>query len=94
MLEAGMDGMENKIHPGEPTEIDVFELSPEELAPLGIDILPSSLWEAYHALEKDEIVKASLGDHVYNQFMALKRKEWDDYRIQVFQYELEKYLQI
>jgi glutamine synthetase len=94
MLEAGLDGMENQVHPGEPTEIDVFNLSPEELAPLGIDTLPSSLWEAYHALEKDSVIKASLGDHVYNQFYALKRKEWDDYRIQVFQYEINKYLQI
>lgn len=94
MLEAGMDGIKNKIHPGEPTEIDVFELGSEELSGLGIDTLPSSLWEAYHALEKDEVVKASLGEHVYTKFMANKRKEWDEYRIQVFQYELDKYLMI
>jgi glutamine synthetase len=94
MLEAGLDGMKNQIHPGEPIEIDVFNLSPEELKSQGIDVLPSSLWEAYHALEKDEVIKASLGEHVYNQFYALKRKEWDDYRIQVFQYEIDKYLQI
>ncbi len=94
MLEAGMDGIENKIHPGEPTEIDVFELNDEELSKIGIDTLPSSLWEAYHALEEDEIVKSSLGEHVYSKFMANKRQEWDDYRIQVFQYELNRYLMI
>ncbi|MDI6724848.1 MAG: type I glutamate--ammonia ligase [Methanobacterium sp.] len=94
MLEAGLDGIKNKIDPGEPTEIDVFAKSIEELAEMGINTLPSSLWEAYHALEKDEVVKSTLGEHIYNQFMNIKRKEWDDYRIQVFQYELDKYLYI
>ena len=94
MLEAGMDGMKNKIDPGEPTEIDVFAKSMDELKTMGINTLPSSLWEAYHALEKDDVVKSTLGDHVYTQFMDIKKKEWDDYRIQVFNYELEKYLYI
>lgn len=94
MLEAGLDGMKNKIDPGEPTEIDVFGKSIEELKTLGIDVLPSSLWEAYHALEKDDVVRSTLGDHIYSQFRDIKKKEWDDYRIQVFDYELEKYLNI
>lgn len=94
MLEAGLDGMKNKIDPGEPTEIDVFAKSIEELAEMGISTLPSSLWEAYHALEKDDVVKSTLGDHIYTQFRDIKKKEWDDYRIQVFDYELDKYLYI
>ncbi len=94
MLEAGLDGMKNKVDPGEPTEIDVFGKSIEELKTLGIDVLPSSLWEAYHALEKDDVVRSTLGDHIYTQFRDIKKKEWDDYRIQVFDYELEKYLTI
>ena len=88
MLEAGLDGMKNKVDPGEPTEIDVFGKSIEELKTLGIDVLPSSLWEAYHALEKDDVVRSTLGDHIYGQFRDIKKKEWDDYRIQVFDYEL------
>ncbi len=94
VLEAGMDGIKNKIDPGEPTEVDVFGKTSAELTEMGIDVLPSSLWEAYHALEADEVVKSSLGDHVFEQFMSIKHKEWDDYRIQVFPYELEKYLTI
>jgi glutamine synthetase len=94
VLEAGMDGIKNKIDPGEPTEVDVFGKTSAELTEMGIDVLPSSLWEAYHALEADEVVKSSLGSHVYEQFMAIKHKEWDDYRIQVFPYELNKYLTI
>jgi glutamine synthetase len=94
MLEAGLDGMKNKYDPGEPTEMDVFAKSMDELKELGINTLPSSLWEAYHALEADDLVKSALGDHVYTQFMDIKKKEWDDYRIQVFNYELDKYLTI
>jgi glutamine synthetase len=94
MLEAGLDGMKNKVDPGEPTEIDVFGKSIEELKTLGIDVLPSSLWEAYHALEKDDVVRSTLGDHIYTQFRDIKKAEWDDYRIQVFDYELDKYLTI
>lgn len=94
MLEAGLDGMKNKIDPGEPTEIDVFAKSMDELQAMGINTLPSSLWEAYHALEADDVVKSTLGDHIYTQFMDIKRKEWDNYRIQVFNYELDKYLTI
>jgi glutamine synthetase len=56
--------------------------------------LPTSLWEAYHSLEKDELVQQALGEHVYNQFYSIKRAEWDDYRIQVFDYERDKFLDI
>ena len=94
MLEAGLDGINNKIHPGEPTEIDVFALGSDELKTMGIQTLPANLAEACNALKADDIVKSSLGDHIYTQFMDIKKKEWDDYRIQVFQYELEKYLTI
>ncbi len=94
MLEAGMDGIKNKVDPGEPVEIDVFGLDEAGLEKMGIGTLPSSLWEAYHALEKDKVIKNALGKHIYPQFYQLKRKEWDDYRIQVFRYEQDKYLQI
>ena len=94
LLESGLDGMDNKMDPGEPTEFNAFEYTPEELENKGIKTLPTSLWEAYHALEKDDVVKNALGDFVYNQFYNIKRAEWDDYRIQVFDYERERYLNI
>lgn len=94
MLEAGMDGVKNKIDPGEPVEFDVFRLSMKELEEMGIETLPSSLWEAYHSLEEDEVIKSAIGDHIYEKFMEIKHKEWDEYRIQVFKYEIEKYLNI
>lgn len=94
LLEAGLDGMDNKTDPGEPTEFNAFELTHDELEAKGIETLPTSLWEAYHSLEKDEVVKNALGEYVYNQFYNIKRAEWDDYRIQVFDYEREKFLGI
>lgn len=94
MLEAGMNGIQNKIDPGEPTEIDVYEKSMSELREMGIETLPSSLWEAYHALEEDDVIKGALGGHVYEKFMEIKHREWDDYRVRVFKYELERYLDI
>ena len=78
MLEAGLDGIKNKVDPGDPVEIDVFELDEAGLEEIGIKTLPSSLWEAYHALEKDEVIKKP-GEHIY-PVLRIKRKEWDDYR--------------
>ena len=94
MLEAGLDGLNNKIDPGEPTEINLFALSEDEIAERGIANLPTSLWEAYHALEKDDVIKNALGEKVFNQFYTIKRAEWDAYRIQVFDYERDEYLDV
>ena len=94
MLEAGLDGMDNKIDPGEPTEDNLFAYSEDEIAEKGISSLPTSLWEAYHALEEDEVVKNAIGEKVFNQFYTIKRAEWDAYRIQVFDYERDEYLNV
>lgn len=94
MLEAGMDGIKNKIDPGEAVEINIYELSDEEREEKGIELLPSSLWEAYHTFEDSEIMKEALGDHIFNAFLAAKYEEWDEYRVQVFNYEHKKYLNL
>ena len=94
MLEAGVDGIVNKIDPGEPTEINIYELNEEERESMGIKVLPTSLWEAYHSLEEDPLILNALGSHVSEKFLELKYKEWDEYRVQVFGYEQRKYLDI
>lgn len=81
MLEAGVDGIVNKIDPGDPTEINIYQLSEEEREARGIKVLPSSLWEAYHALEEDPLILNALGSHVSEKFLELKYKEWDEYRV-------------
>ena len=94
LLEAGLDGMDNKIDPGEPTEENLFAYTDDEIAEKGIETLPTSLWEAYHSLEKDDVIKNALGEKAYNQFYNIKRAEWDAYRIQVFDYERDEYLNV
>lgn len=94
MLEAGIDGIVNKIDPGSPVEEDIYSMSEEEIAERGIKILPTSLWEAYHALEEDPLILNALGPHISEKFLELKYKEWDEYRVQVFGYEQKKYLDI
>ncbi|WP_458403396.1 type I glutamate--ammonia ligase [Methanobrevibacter sp.] len=94
MLEAGIDGIVNKIDPGDPVEADIYSMTEEERDAMGIKVLPTSLWEAYHSLEEDPLILNALGPHVSEKFLELKYKEWDEYRVQVFGYEQRKYLDI
>ncbi|MDL2246131.1 type I glutamate--ammonia ligase [Methanobrevibacter sp. OttesenSCG-928-K11] len=94
MLEAGLDGLKNKIDPGEPTEINIYELNEEEREKHGIKVLPSSLWEAYHTLETNQVMLDALGEHISKKFLEFKYAEWDEYRVQVFGYEQKKYLDL
>ena len=94
MLAAGLEGIEKGYEAPEPVEENVYEMSDEELERRGIGTLPGSLIEAVHLTEKSEIVRKALGDHVFNAFIANKRIEWDQYRSQVTDYEIGKYLPI
>jgi glutamine synthetase len=91
-LAAGLDGIKNSIEPPPPCDRNIYELTPEERKELGIDLLPSSLQEALEELSKDEVIKAALGEHIYHRFMDAKMIEWDRYRMQVHQWELQEYL--
>jgi len=60
----------------------------------GIDTLPNNLWEAVQYMEQSELVKRTLGDHIFNKFIENKKIEWDRYRTHVSKYELDAYLSI
>jgi glutamine synthetase len=94
MLAAGLQGIADGLTPPDPVEENVFEVSAEELQRRGIGTLPGSLLEAIQLTEKSEIVRKTLGDHVFNAFIKNKKIEWDQYRTQVTGYELDKYLPI
>lgn len=94
MLTAGLKGIENKYPLPEPVEKDVYHMDREERKTLGIEELPGSLIEAIEYAEKSEVLREALGDHIFNQLITSKRIEWDDYRIRVTEYEIEKYLPI
>ncbi len=94
ILMAGLDGVKNKIDPGEPTTLNLFHLDEEERKKHGIESLPGSLKEALDNMETDSIVRNALGEHVYADFMRLGRAEWDAYRISVHDWEINRYLNI
>ena len=94
MLGAGLKGIKEGYELPEPVEKNIFALSEKEKEELGIGSLPGSLGEAIECASKSELLKEILGEHVFNELIALKKAEWDDYRIQVTEYELEKYLPI
>ena len=94
MLAAGLKGIEECYElPPEMTE-NLYELTEEERKARGIESLPGSLGEAIAETEKSELVREVLGDHAFERFIWLKKNEWDEFRIQVTQYELEKLLPI
>jgi len=82
------------LDPPEPVEQDIYSLTPMERRKIGIASLPGNLEEAIGELEGSSLLKETLGSHVFNHYLHLKRKEWDDYRIRVTDYELETLLPI
>jgi glutamine synthetase len=94
MLAAGLDGIKNNLQVPEPIEENVYEMSPEERKQRNIITLPGSLAEAVHLTENSKLVREALGEHVFNSFIENKKKDWDEYRTQVTEYELKKYLPI
>jgi glutamine synthetase len=94
MLAAGLEGIEKGYEPPSPVEENVYEMTEEERKKRGISTLPANLWDAIQLTEKSELVRKALGDHVFNAFIKNKTIEWDQYRTQVTDYELKKYLPI
>ncbi len=94
MLAAGLEGIEKEYELPEPIEENVYEMSEEERERRGIGTLPGSLWEAIQLTEKSELVRKALGDHVFYKFIENKKIEWNNYRAQVTDYEIKRYLPI
>ncbi len=94
MLAAGLEGIEKGYEVPDPIEANVYEMSAKERQERGIESLPGSLWEAIKLTEKSELVRRALGDHVFDAFIQNKIIEWDQYRTQVTDYELKRYLPI
>jgi glutamine synthetase len=75
-------------------ETNLYELTAPERRSLGIESLPESLGEAIAAAEESEIVEKALGPELRERLIALKRREWDEYRVQLSAWELERYLPV
>jgi glutamine synthetase len=94
MLAAGLEGIEKEYPVPDPVEENVYNMPEEERQRRGIAVLPASLWEAINVTSNSEVVRKALGDHAFDAFIESKRIEWNEYRTQVTQWELDKYLAI
>ena len=94
LLHAGLEGIEKGYELPEPMERNLYHLSHEEREKLGIQSLPADLGEAIIEAENSELLYKALGEHVFTRLLELKRAEFEDYRVQVTPYEIQKYLPI
>jgi glutamine synthetase len=94
MLAAGMKGVEENYKLPEPIEEDIYEMDEVARERAGITSLPGSLYEALREMEKSELMRETLGDHIFNKLIANKKIEWDRYRTHVSEFEIRNYLPI
>ena len=94
MLAAALDGIDNNLTPPKPlNNVNLYHLDAEERQKMGVGELPGSLAEALTELAKDQVLLDALGPVAYEAFNRAKREEWDEYRIRVTDYEIERYLE-
>lgn len=91
-LSAGLDGIINKIEPPKSVNANIYEMSAEERAAMGIENLPGTLQEAIVELEKDEFICGVLGEHIAGRYIDAKKQEWFEYSTQISEWELARYL--
>ena len=90
MLQAGLDGIRRELPVPDVSDENIYFPNPQNKAVL--EILPGSLNQALNAMEQDEVVREALGVHTFERFISAKRLEWEDYRLDVSGWELNKYL--
>ena len=95
ILASGLDGIKNKITPPNPVnKVNTYDIDDDTRKELGIIPLPATLEEALYELSKDDLIKETLGEHVYKMFTTIKWQEWREYNTIVHRWEIEKYQHI
>ncbi|CAA9552557.1 MAG: Glutamine synthetase type I [uncultured Thermomicrobiales bacterium] len=94
MLAAGMDGIENELPLPEPVEENLYHFTDEDLKRRNIPVLPATLGEAVAEMEKDEVIRAALGDHVFERLTEAQLAEWSEFRRHVSSWERDRYLEV
>ena len=92
LLQAGLEGIEKGYELPEPMEKNLYHLTPDDRKRLGIEQLPETLGEAIELTSESELVLRTLGEHMFNRYVEIKRQEWEDYRVQVSEWELDRYM--
>jgi glutamine synthetase len=94
LLHAGLDGIEQGYELPDPMETNLYHLTAEQRRERGIVSLPETLGEAIDELSRSELARKALGPHIFDRYIELKRKEWDEYRVQLTDWEMKKYLAV
>jgi len=94
LLHAGLDGIERGYELPDPMETNLYHLTAEQRRERGIVSLPETLGEAIDELAGSELARKALGPHIFDRYVELKRKEWDEYRVQLTQWEMDRYLHV
>jgi glutamine synthetase len=94
MLRAGLDGIERKLEPPPIANEDLYHLDDLGRRTLGLDMMPGSLGEALEELKRDDLMRETLGEHIFDRFVGAKSIEWQEYSTHVSGWELERYLPI
>jgi glutamine synthetase len=94
LLQAGLEGIEKGYELPEPMERNLYHLAPDDRRRLGIEQLPETLGEAIELTAESELVLRTLGEHMFNRYIEIKRQEWDEYRVRVTRWELDRYLPV
>ena len=93
IVAAGLDGIDRKLDPGPPRNVNLYEYTPEKIAAEGIQLLPQSLQEAILALEGDAVMRRALGEDLASEFIRVKKMEWTEYCRHVSDWESRRYLE-
>jgi glutamine synthetase len=94
LLAAGLEGIEKGYELPEPMEKNLYHLSPDDRKRLGIEQLPETLGEAIEITAESELMLRTFGEHIFDRYVEIKRQEWEDYRVQVSRWELDRYLAV
>jgi len=94
MLATGLHGIEENLPLPEPVEENLYHFTDDDLKRRNIPMLPATLGEAIDEMERDEVIRDALGDHVFDRLIEAQRSEWSDFRRHVSQWERDRYLAI
>ena len=93
ILKAGLDGIKNKMELRESVDLNLYELTREERLANGVEDLPSTLYNALKVMKESQLVKDALGEHIFKAFYEHKMQEWDGYRANVSDWEINQYFE-
>jgi glutamine synthetase len=92
MLSAGLEGIEQGYELPASVEPNIYKMNAEQRDAIGLEALPNNLYEAIKATQDSELVRRTLGDHVFERFVTNKLNEWYEYREHVTDFEIKRYL--